>query len=170
MRKILGRRVANKSQLPVKKTSYQPVGGWRSRHSQGRPDGHVCLPLQRADRPTSEAGRRDRRHNQAEQRLRRMWLPRSMRPMRQSTGDPLAQWRLRNAAATGRQLIAHRREAAGLSNSHLPGNLGKSYQRIEVGRVSRRARELSPSGSRCRLAGGGQDDLSHDLGESHRMI
>ena len=87
------RRVANKSQLPVERISYQSVGGWRSRHNQG-PDGHVCLSLQRTDRPPGEAGRRGRRHHQAEQRLRRMWLPCSMRPVRQSAGGPIARPRL----------------------------------------------------------------------------
>jgi hypothetical protein len=101
MREIPGKRVANKSHLRTARISYQPVGGRRSRHT-GDSTAHVCLPLQRADRPPSEAGRRDRRHHQAEQRLRRLWLPCSMRPMRQSAAGPVARRELRDAGASGR--------------------------------------------------------------------
>ena len=43
MRKIPGRRVANKSHLPAERISYQPVGGWRFRHSGDPTAMYVCL-------------------------------------------------------------------------------------------------------------------------------
>jgi hypothetical protein len=62
-------------------------------------DHRVCLCLQCIDRPPGETSRRDRRHHQAEPRLRRLWLPRSMRPMRQGADQPAARRVLRAAGA-----------------------------------------------------------------------
>jgi hypothetical protein len=73
-----------------------------------RSDRRVRLPLQRTDRPPSEASRRKRRHDQDEQRLCCLWLPCSMRPMRQNAGDPVARHGLSGPGVAGRRLIAAR--------------------------------------------------------------
>jgi hypothetical protein len=91
----LDQQGCEKLHLPELRISYQSVGGWSS--AIGEPNRYVCLPLQRADRSPGEAGCRDRRHEQAKQRLRRLWLSRSMRPMRQGAGVFVARHGLRTA-------------------------------------------------------------------------
>ena len=55
IRKIPGRRVANKSQLPGLRLSYQPVGGWSSRQSEDPTAMYVCLCNALTDRQVKQA-------------------------------------------------------------------------------------------------------------------
>jgi bacterioferritin-associated ferredoxin len=59
MRKILGRRVANKSHLPAVWVRYQPVGGWRSRHSGDPTAMYVCLCNALTDSQVKQAAASD---------------------------------------------------------------------------------------------------------------
>lgn len=86
--------------LPVgRRTEFPPRRGT---------DRRVCLSLQRADRPPGEASRHSCRHPEIEHGLRRLWLPRPMRSLRQGVGGSVARHGLRDAGATGRGLIARR--------------------------------------------------------------
>jgi bacterioferritin-associated ferredoxin len=55
IRKIPGRRVANKSQLPGLSIGYQPVGGWSSRQSENLTAMYVCLCNALTDRQVKQA-------------------------------------------------------------------------------------------------------------------